>query len=262
MWSYQHTGFTVHQIEALSDNYIYIIDFAQTSILAVVDPAEGAPVAKACEQLGRTPTHILNTHHHWDHTGANLELKERYGCTVIGAATDKARIPGIDEMVSEANPLNLNGMEIRILDVPGHTRGHIAFVLDNALFCGDVLFGAGCGRIFEGTEKQMWNSLNKVFQLDENTMFYCAHEYTLTNLEFALHADPDNASLTTRMAHTRIMREANTPTIPGTLSEEMATNPFLRPLDKSFRQSYADRHQIQDDALTVFTHIRNAKNNW
>jgi len=262
MWSYQHTGFTVHQIEALSDNYIYLIDFAQADILAVVDPAEATPVAKACEQLGRTPTHILNTHHHSDHTGANLELKARYGCQIIGSATDEARIPGIDEVVSEANPFNLNGVEIRILDVPGHTSGHIAFVLDDALFCGDVLFGAGCGRIFEGTAEQMWHSLNKISELEEKTRFYCAHEYTLANLEFALHTDPDNAGLAVRLARARTMREANTPTIPGTLGEEMATNPFLRPLDKSFRQSYASRHHIQDDTLTVFAHIRNAKNHW
>ncbi len=262
MWSYQHTGFTVHQIEALSDNYIYLIDIAQADILAVVDPAEITPVARACEQLGRTPTHILNTHHHSDHTGANLELKARYGCRIIGSEADEARIPGIDEVVSEASSFNLNGVEMHILDVPGHTRGHIAFALGDALFCGDVLFGAGCGRIFEGTAEQMWHSLNKLSQLDDNTQVYCAHEYTMANLEFALHADPDNAGLAARMERTRTMRQANTPTIPGTLAEEMATNPFLRPLDKSFRQSYASRHQIRDDALSVFTHIRNAKNHW
>jgi len=260
MWPHTHQHFTVHQIPALSDNYIYLIQTPE--VLAVVDPAEYAPVAQACESIGHNLTHILNTHHHWDHTGANLELKSRYGCRIIGSETDASRIPGIDESVSEKRPADLNGAQLRVLDVPGHTIGHIAYVLNDALFCGDVLFGAGCGRLFEGTPAQMWHSLEKIAQLPDHTRFYCAHEYTLNNLEFALHVDTDNPALVSRLQRTRVLRATGTPTIPGTLSEELATNPFLRPLNAGFREAYARAHGIKEDAASVFTHIRAARDHW
>ena len=260
MWHYTHRSFTVHQIPALSDNYIYLVEMPEA--LAVVDPADAAPVIRACETLGRGLTHILNTHHHWDHTDGNLALKSRYDCRVMGARADAARIPGLDEAVSEDTPVRINGASIRVLEVPGHTRGHIAFVLDDALFCGDTLFGAGCGRLFEGTPEQMWHSLGKLARLPAGTRFYCAHEYTLNNLEFALGIDPDNAALAERKQRVEAIRTAGTPTIPGTISEELATNPFLRPLDADFRRRYACLHGIKDDAVHVFAHIREARNRW
>ncbi len=260
MWHYTHRSFTVHQIPALSDNYIYLIDMPP--VFAVVDPAETAPVVRACEELGRGLTHILNTHHHWDHTGGNLELKSHYNCRIIGAKTDAARIPGLDEAVSEDAPVRLDGVCIRVLEVPGHTRGHIAFLLGDALFCGDTLFGAGCGRLFEGTAEQMWHSLGKIAALPEATRFYCAHEYTLHNIEFALRIDPDNAALEHRRQRARALRAKDTPTIPGTIGEELATNPFLRPLDADFRRHYAREYGIGADAMRVFAHIRKARNHW
>ncbi len=260
MWHYTHHGFTIHQIPALSDNYIYLIDTPET--LAAVDPAETEPVERACESLGRGLTHILNTHHHWDHTGANLTLKSHYNCRIIGAKTDAARIPGLDDAVSEAVPVSLNGRAIRVLEVPGHTRGHIAFVLGDALFCGDTLFGAGCGRLFEGTPEQMWHSLGKLVELPAGTRFYCAHEYTLNNIAFALRIDPDNPALLKRKERTEALRAGRTPTIPGTIGEELATNPFLRPLDTGFLHQYAQAHAIAEDAVRVFAHIREARNHW
>jgi len=262
MWSYEHSGFTVHQIPALSDNYIYLIDEAESGLLAVVDPATCEDVAATCKRMDRKLTHILNTHHHWDHTGGNIELKQRFDCKIVGAAHDEARIPGIDKYVHEGEPLTLGGLTFDILDVRGHTRGHIAYLLGDALFCGDVLFGAGCGRLFEGTPRQMWNSLNKIIQLPDLTRIYCAHEYTESNLAFALEVDPGNVALQERIQDVQWRRANKLPTIPGTLAEERATNPFLRPLDEAFRQAYAAKHGLADDPVAMFTHLRAAKDGW
>jgi len=263
MWTYEHKDLTVHQLPALSDNFIYLI--ATDSMLACVDPAEAAPVITACQVLERPLTHILNTHHHWDHVGGNVELKEAYGCTIVGAAHDAARIPGIDVHASEGDSLKL-GLAVRILDIPGHTSGHIAYVFgegdDTALFCGDTLFGAGCGRLFEGTPEQMWHSLQKIMALPDATRFYCAHEYTLNNLEFCLSAISQSPAITAYRDGCRQRLDQGLPSIPGTLGREKQCNPMLLPADKQFRTSYAQRHGIDDDAISVFTHIREARNHW
>ncbi len=259
MWSYQHRGFSVHQIPALNDNYIYLIDVDNSDIMAVVDPADAAPVRKACTTLGKPPTHILNTHHHWDHTDGNKSLKSSYGCQVIGAAVDAARIPEIDVGVTEDSLVMLGSLSVRIIFVPGHTRGHIAFLLDDALFCGDTLFGGGCGRLFEGTAEQMWSSLSKLAGLDEATQLYCAHEYTLANLRFAHTIDPGNSALISRITHDTERRAKKEPTIPSTIGLERSTNPFLRAGESGFCSRYAAANSIQADALTVFTHLRAEK---
>jgi len=142
MWTYHHHALTVHQIPALQDNYIYLLEAKESSTLVAVDPAEAMPVRQACEALGKPLTHILNTHHHWDHIGGNMELMNTFSCQVVGAAHDKDRIPGISVPVSPG-VFHLDPWNIQVLDVAGHTLGHIAYVLDDALFCGDVLFGAG-----------------------------------------------------------------------------------------------------------------------
>jgi len=271
MWIYQHKHFAVHQLAALSDNYIYLIaphnSSANSPLLIAVDPAEADPVVAACEQLGRPLTHILNTHHHWDHTGANLELKETYGCTIIGNAADAARIPGIDQALNPGDglageDLRLGDLKISVLDVPGHTLGHIAYVIDDALFCGDTLFGAGCGRLFEGTPEQMWHSLSRLALLADDSRVYCAHEYTLANLAFAVAMDPDNAALKSRLTHDQKTRQQGKPTIPSTIGMEKASNPFLRPADQAFCAAYAQAHGIDADALSVFTHLRACKDRW
>jgi len=262
MWSYQHVGFTVHQLPVLRDNYIYLIASDTSDILITVDPAEAEPVRKACKQLGKPLTHVFNTHHHWDHTDGNLPLKKDFGCQIIGAEQDAGRIPGIDIAVSEASPPVIAGLHFTVLDVPGHTCGHIAYLVGDALFCGDTLFGAGCGRLFEGTAAQMWHSLNKIAVLESSTKVYCAHEYTLPNLKFAKAMDADNLPLAERIMDDKKTRKQGLPTIPSSIVMEMATNPFLRPLDAQFCQSYAAAQQISADPLTVFGDIRRRKDAW
>jgi len=262
MWSYQHTGFTVHQLPALQDNYIYLIEAGSGNALVAVDPAEAVSVRKACRQLGKPLTHIFNTHHHWDHTDGNLSLKKDFGCLIVGAESDAKRIPGIDIPVSEISPPALPGLDVSVLNVPGHTKGHITYMINDALFCGDTLFGAGCGRLFEGSAAQMWHSLNKLAELDGNTKIYCAHEYTLANLAYASAIDVNNPALTERIIADKNCRKQGQPTIPSSIDKERATNPFLRPLDPDFCQNYASSHNISSEPLAVFSDIRKRKDGW
>lgn len=259
MWTYQHKGFAVHQLPALNDNYIYLIEDHNSDTLAAVDPADASVVRKACKEIGKPLTHILNTHHHWDHTDGNKSLKSSFSCRVVGAGIDASRIPEIDIEVSEGSSLQLGRLFIQVFFVPGHTRGHIAFVLDDALFCGDTLFGGGCGRLFEGTAEEMWSSLSKLASLDDATQVYCAHEYTLANLRFARNIDPENSALTLRISQDTQCRMKKEPTIPSTIGLERSTNPFLRPADTAFCTSYAAANSIPADPLSVFTHLRASK---
>ena len=263
MWSYQHQYFTVHQLPVLRDNYIYLIEVHKSDALIVVDPAVADAVRDACRSLGKRLTHILNTHHHWDHTDGNLSLKSEFACQIIGSKHDAERIPGIDIKVSDAANIEIAGVSIQILEVPGHTVGHIAFAVDDALFCGDTLFGAGCGRLFEGSPAQMWCSLGKLAQLDAATKVYCAHEYTMANLEFARTIDVDNPLLLKRINDDASRRQHSQPTIPSSIALEIATNPFLRPLNVEFCSAYARAHHIaKHHALAVFTDIRLRKDQW
>jgi len=262
MWSYQHQHFTVHQLAALSDNYIYLIEAHQSNILAVVDPADASVVNQACKELGKPLTHILNTHHHWDHTDGNKALKDKWHCVVVGAAHDAERIPCIDIHTTENTPPKLKSLNIRVLEVSGHTNGHIAYIIDDALFCGDTLFGGGCGRLFEGTPEEMWQSLQKLAALADNTKVYCAHEYTLPNLRFASHIDTDNLELNERIHRDTQTRMQQQPTIPSSIGLEKSTNPFLRPMNAAFVDAYAHKHQIKSNPLDVFTHLRASKDRW
>ena len=260
MWSYRHETFTVHQLPALRDNYIYLIESGDA--LACVDPAEDAPVNRACKELGRGLTHILNTHHHWDHTDANLALKARHGCEIVGFAGDAERIPGLDRGVGEEEVVALGDIGARVMVTPGHTRGHVCYLIDDALFCGDTLFGAGCGRLFEGTPEMMWNSLEKLMQLPEETRIYCAHEYTVNNLEFCMARISDDERIRSRLERARKLRERGEPTVPSTMGEEMRTNPMLLPADSKFRRRFAATHGLPPDPLSVFTHIRRMRDAW
>ncbi len=221
----------IRQIPVLNDNYVYLAHDGESGATAVVDPAVGGPVVDALEDKGWTLTHILNTHHHGDHTGANLELKARYGCTIVGPAADRDRIPGIDIEVKDGDTYSLGNAPAQVFDVPGHTRGHIAYWFreTGALFCGDTLFAMGCGRLFEGSPEQMWNSLSKLKALPDETRVFCAHEYTEANGRFALTVEPGNAALVERMKDVRRKRAAGMPTVPSTIALEKATNPFFRP---------------------------------
>lgn len=219
------------QLPVLNDNYVYLAHEPRSGATAVVDPAVTGPVFDALARKGWTLTHILNTHHHPDHVGGNLEIKERTGCTIVGPRADAGRIPGIDVEVGDTDTVALGEAQASVFDVPGHTRGHIAywFADSDALFCGDTLFALGCGRLFEGTPAQMWNSLSRLAALPDSTQIYCAHEYTLANARFALSVEPQNAALQARMKEIERLRAADRPTVPSTLAAERATNPFLRP---------------------------------
>jgi hydroxyacylglutathione hydrolase len=196
----------------------------------VVDAAIPEPVWAELDKRGWTLTKILNTHHHMDHVGANLALKEKSGCQIIGPKADENRIPGIDVAVGEGDEVSVGSSKAKVFDVPGHTKGHIAywFEADNALFCGDTLFAMGCGRLFEGTPAQMYDSLNKFKTLPDETAVYCAHEYTQSNGRFALTVEPDNQALISRMAEVDEKRAKDLPTVPSNIGAEKATNPFMR----------------------------------
>jgi len=221
----------IEQIPVLSDNYVYLVHEPDANLTAVVDPAVTAPVLAALDRHGWRLTHVLNTHHHHDHVGGNSELKAATGCTIVGPRADRERIPDIDVALGDGDVFRFGGRTALVYDVPGHTRGHIAyhFVGDHALFCGDTLFALGCGRMFEGTAPQMWRSLEKLRGLPADTLVYCAHEYTQSNGRFALSVEPGNAALQARMREVDARRAQNLPTVPSTIGDECATNPFLRP---------------------------------
>ncbi len=249
----------IHQIPVLSDNYIYLIHDPVSKDTAVVDPAVSEPVLAALAERGWQLTHILNTHHHGDHIGGNLELKAKTGCTIIGAKQDRHRIPGIDVTVGEGDTVRLAGAEARVFEVPGHTLGHIAywFAESDALFCGDTLFAMGCGRLFEGTAEQMWHSLTKLKALPGGTRVFCAHEYTEANGRFALAVEPDNRALIARMKEVIKQRRHGQPTVPSTMAEEWATNPFLRSEQKVLQRAIGMENQA---AVDVFAELRRRKN--
>jgi hydroxyacylglutathione hydrolase len=220
----------VEQIPVLSDNYVYLVHEPLGGATAAVDPAVPEPVLERLADKGWTLTHILNTHHHGDHTGANLELARRTGCAVIGAARDSQRIPGITQEVAEGDIFMLGHAAVTVLEVPGHTSGHIAywFADSHVLFPGDTLFSLGCGRLFEGSAEEMWTSLRKLRDLPPDTLAYPAHEYTAGNGRFARLVERDNGALRTRLDAVERLRAQGLPTVPVTLAEERAANPFLR----------------------------------
>lgn len=248
----------IHSLPVLNDNYVYLLREPKSGAVAAVDPSVAAPVIEALDRLGWTLTHILNTHHHWDHTGGNLELKERTGCVVVGPKADEARIPGIDVAVGENARYRFGNEEAQIFDIPGHTSGHIAFYFpeSKALFCGDTLFSLGCGRLFEGTPQQMWSSLLKLRRLPGDTQVYCGHEYTQANARFALTIDPANKALKTLAAQAAGLRHQDLPTIPSLLSDECTANPFLRADDPGLARAL---NMETADPASVFAEIRRRK---
>ena len=218
------------QIPVLRDNYLYLIHDPVSKATAAIDPAVAPPTLAALKDRGWKLTHILNTHHHMDHVGANLTLKKATGCTIVGPAADESRIPGIDLALADGDRYQLGEAEAVVFDVPGHTHGHIAwwFADSDALFCGDTVFSIGCGRLFEGTPAQMWTSIQKLRALPEQTNIYCAHEYTTSNLRFALSVEPNHPALKARAVEVTALRAAGLPTVPSTIAMERAANPFFR----------------------------------
>lgn len=245
-------------IPCLRDNYAYLLLDTSGNSVGVVDPSESVPVNAALMARNLALTHIFNTHHHWDHTGGNLDLKSRWGARIIGPGKDRARIPGLDEGVSEGDVYEFGACKARVLEIPGHTRGHIAFYFpeSRALFCGDTLFSLGCGRLFEGTPAQMWDSLGKLRRLPAETKVYCGHEYTATNARFALSIDPDNAALQIRAREVAALRAKNLPTVPSTMESEIAANPFLRADDPALARALK---MEAADPVAVFAEVRRRK---
>lgn len=251
----------VLQIPVLTDNYIYLIHDLESKQTAVVDPAVAEPVLDALKKQGWQLHYIFNTHHHSDHVGGNLDLKKQTGCKVIASEADKHRMPGLDIAVREGDVVPLGQCRFTVIETHGHTAGHIVYYCadEELLFCGDTLFTMGCGRLFEGTAQQLWESLQKLKELPTNTKVYCAHEYTLNNGKFALTVEPDNQALQNRMEKVKQLREANQPTVPSTIAEELATNPFLREDSLSLQNQIK---MIGQTPVEVFTALRKMKDHF
>jgi len=226
----------IHRIPVLSDNYIFLLVDAETGTAAVVDPAIAEPVLQLLQELKLELVAIFNTHHHGDHVGGNTQLLRHFPQAVVyGGAEDRGRIPGQQVFLQEGDRVSFANREAQVLFVPGHTKAHIAYYFPPSephepgeLFCGDTLFAGGCGRLFEGTPAQMVDSLSKIRALPDSTRVWCALEYTLGNLRFAVTVEEQNQVLQARLEQVKAMRQRLEATIPSVLGEEKATNPFLR----------------------------------
>lgn len=251
----------VHQFPCRTDNYGFLAHDPDSNSTACIDTPEIDAINAALDEKGWNLTHILNTHHHGDHTGGNMELKERWGCTIVGAANDAERIPGIDVRVSEGDTYEFGTMKADVFEVPGHTTGHIAYYFgsEGVAFVGDTLFALGCGRLFEGTPAMMWNSLQKLMALPDETVVYCAHEYTQANARFALSVEPGNADLVARSKEIDDLRARGLPTVPTTIGLERATNPFVRPMSENLQATVG---LSGDDLVAVFAETRLRKDNF
>lgn len=250
-------------IPAFADNYIWLL--REDGKAAVVDPGDAAPVVAHLERAGLELAAIINTHHHGDHVGGNRALLARWPVPVFGPARES--IPGVTCTLAEGDAITLPGigLTLSVLDIPGHTAGHIAFVGQVSggpvVFCGDTLFTGGCGRLFEGTPAQMVDSLSKLAALPVDSRIFCGHEYTLANLRFADAVEPANVLLRQRRLREQAKRDQGEPTVPSTIAEELATNPFLR-VDEPAVRAAAERHagRVLPDRIAVFAEVRAWKN--
>ncbi len=254
----------VIQIPSLNDNYIYLAHCNETGDTAVIDPAVADLPLKIASKNGWKINYILNTHHHYDHIGGNLEIKQQTGCKIVGYGDDAARINGIDIKLNANDKFKLGNSTADILPLFGHTIGHIAYSFkdDNILFSGDVVFPLGCGRVFEGTMAQMWHSIKILRALPDQTKIYCAHEYSQENARFAITIEPDNIDLIKRIVEIDALRQKSLPTVPSIIAEEIATNPFFRAdnINLAKNLGFNNSKVNDDDALTIFSEIRQRKN--
>lgn len=249
----------VHQFSCLSDNYGFLLHDPASGETVCIDTPDADAYLREAAAKGWQITQIWNTHWHPDHAGGNEAIKAATGCTVIAPAVDAEKIAATDRLVQHGDTVRIGEWEADVIDVGGHTMGHVAYHLPGAdiAFVGDTLFALGCGRMFEGSPGQFWTSLSRLKALPPQTVIYCAHEYTASNAKFALHADPDNQALKSYAAEVFQRREHGQPTVPTKLARELATNPFLR----------ADAPELQarwggGDAVATFAALREAKNNF
>ena len=248
----------------LADNYAYLVIDPGTREAAVVDCAEAEPVLAAVERERVRLTTVLATHHHFDHVGGNQDLRVALpGIRIFGSAEDAPRIPGITDPVRDGDRVSVGRLAGRVIFIPAHTSGHVAYHFpdEHAVFTGDTLFAAGCGRLFEGDAAQMMGSLGRLAALPDDTRVYCGHEYTQKNLEFAVSLEPGNHAVTEKLAAVRTLRRAGKPTVPSTIAEEKATNPFLRTASPELTASV--RARVRDlppaDPVALFAAVRALK---
>ena len=251
----------IHPIPAFNDNYIWLISTTAGDQAFVVDPGDAAVVEQALEERKLQLAGILITHHHFDHVGGLADLKAKHNPVVYGP--DNPAIQGLDHIVRDGDVIKVLGTSLKVLEVPGHTLDHIAYFKDGEeplVFCGDTLFAGGCGRVFEGTPDMMHASLRLLAELPGETRIYCAHEYTLANLEFAQAVEPNNDSLARRVIADQASRAAGVPTVPSTLSLELATNPFVRCETRELQESLRQQNKLVSDApVAVFATVRGWK---
>ena len=251
----------VEIIPCLADNYCYIVNDEKTNTVAAVDPSENKPVDDFLKKNSLKLDYILNTHHHYDHIGGNIELKKKYKSKIVGFVGDKHRIPGIDVALKDDESWTFGNSLVKIIHIPGHTLGHICFFFENEkiAFTGDTLFSLGCGRIFEGTHKQMLESLNKIKKLPLNTKIYCGHEYSYKNAEFCMKYDGDNINTKRQFEKIKMLRSKNLPTLPVILEDELKSNIFLRCNENDLKTKLDMKNQ---EDFKVFTKVRDLKDSF
>lgn len=249
-----------YQFPCLSDNYCVLVHDSQSGDTAAIDAPDANAVKEALAQKGWNLTHILVTHHHYDHTDGIKPLKSETNCHVIGPEAEASKISSLDQTLSDGQSFSFGGEKVNVISTPGHTLGMINFHFTESgvVFTGDTLFALGCGRVFEGDKPMMWNSLQKLMTLPPETIVYCGHEYTQANAEFSLTVDPDNKALQSRAAEIIELRTKGKPTVPTTIGVELETNPFLRPSDPAIRAHLGMQNATDAE---VFTEIRDRKDN-
>ena len=247
--------YEIVQLPCLDDNYCSLIHHSESGQTAVVDTPDGEEIIAQLEQRGWQLTHILTTHHHWDHIGGHEQLKRRYNCTIVAPQKNRQAIPDVDHWVQGGEQIAFADMAFEVIATPGHTLGHVVYYAPAlaAVFVGDTLFSMGCGRLFEGSAQQMWDSISRIMQLPPQTMVYCGHEYTQANADFALTIEPQNPDLLRRIEDVRALRAEGRPTVPTALSLEMATNPFMRAAEPTVQQSLM---MLGQEPSKVFAEIR------
>jgi hydroxyacylglutathione hydrolase len=256
-------SFSIHLIPAFADNYIYVLGDQELGLALVVDPGDAEAVRKFLKKQDWHLALILNTHHHNDHTGGNLKLSQEYGAPIIAPAKERSQIQNISRGVIEGETVTFSDLKGHVIETPGHTKGGISYYFPTlkALFCGDTLFGCGCGRLFEGTPNEMWASLLKLRALPDDTLVYAAHEYTEKNIQFAMLLDQGNVPLLKRANDVTEKRKLGHPTMPSTMGLEKATNPFLRADDKAFQAALGKNGMPVSgtDPIAIFATLRAAK---